>query len=56
MNVKIESEKAEYVEPMLREINRIHGAPLAIITDMSKAFSLAINEAFEFVPHYIQTS
>jgi hypothetical protein len=53
MNVKIESEKAEYVEPMLSEINRIHGAPLAIVTDMSKAFSLAINETFKLVPHYI---
>ena len=52
-NVKIPSESKEQVVPFLKEIKEQYGTPLAISSDMGKAFLSAISEVFPDKPHYI---
>ncbi len=52
-NVKVPSESNEYVVPFLNEIKEQYGTPLAISSDMGRAFLSAISEVFPDEPHYI---
>lgn len=52
-NVKVPSESKEQVVPFLKEIKERYGNPLAISSDMGRAFLSAISEVFPDNPHYI---
>ncbi len=52
-NVKVPSESKEQVVPFLKEIKEQYGNPLAISSDMGRAFLSAISEVFPDNPHYI---
>lgn len=52
-NIKIPTENANDIVPLLQEIKQRYGNPIAIVTDMAKAFSCAITEVFEGIPHFI---
>ncbi len=52
-NVKIPSESKEQVVPFLKEIKEQYGDPLAISSDMGRAFLSSISEVFPEKPHYI---
>ena len=52
-NVKVPSESNEHIEPFLKEIKEQYGTPLAISSDMGRAFLSAISEVFPDEPHYI---
>jgi hypothetical protein len=52
-NVKVPSESNEHVTPFLKEIKEQYGVPLAISSDMGRAFLSAISEVFPSEPHYI---
>lgn len=52
-NVKVPSESNEHVVPFLKEIKDQYGTPLAISSDMGRAFLSAISEVFPDEPHYI---
>ena len=52
-NVKLPSENAEELIPFLRGIKDSYGEPLAVVTDMSKAFLRALADVFKHVPLFI---
>ena len=52
-NIKIPTENADDIVPLLQEIKQRYDNPIAIVTDMAKAFSCAITEVFEAIPHFI---
>ena len=52
-NIKIPTENAQDIIPLLQEVKQRYGNPIAIVTDMAKAFSCAITEVFEGIPHFI---
>ena len=52
-NIKIPTENSNDIVPLLQEIKQRYGNPIAIVTDMAKAFSNAITEVFEGVLHFI---
>jgi len=52
-NVKVPGESKEQVVPFLKEIKEQYGDPLAISSDMGRAFLSAISEVFPGKPHYI---
>jgi len=52
-NVKIASEKAEFIIPFLEDIKHAFGIPRAVVRDMSAAITSAIQEVFPGVPDYI---
>jgi len=52
-NVKLPSENAEELIPFLQGIKDSYGEPLAVVTDMSKAFLRALGEVFKHVPLFI---
>jgi hypothetical protein len=52
-NVKVPSEKTEQVIPFLKDIKEQYGNPLAITSDMGRAFLSAISEVFPGIPNYI---
>ncbi len=52
-NVKVASESNEHIVPFLKEIKEQYGIPLAISSDMGRAFLSAISEVFPDEPHYI---
>ena len=53
MNIKVNSEKAESIVPMLNNIRNTYGTPLAVVSDMGKAFLNAVKLVFKSLPHYI---
>ncbi len=53
MNVKVNSEKAENIVPMLNKLQTTYGTPLAVVSDMGKAFLSAVKLVFKGLPHYI---
>ena len=53
MNVKVHSESAENIAPMLKKIKSTYGPPLAVVSDMGKAFLTAVKLVFDGLPHYI---
>ncbi len=52
-NIKIPTENSDDIIPLLQEIKQRYGNPIAIVTDMAKAFSNAITEVFEGTLHFI---
>lgn len=52
-NVKVPSEKKEQVVPFLKQIKECYGEPLAVTSDMGRAFLGAISEAFPGTANYI---
>ena len=52
-NIKIPTENSDDIVPLLQEIKQRYGNPIAIVTDMAKAFSNAITEVFEGILHFI---
>ncbi len=52
-NIKIPTENARDIVPLLQEIKQRYGNPIAIVTDMAKAFSCAITEVFGAIFHFI---
>jgi len=52
-NVKLPSENAEQLIPFLQGIKDSYGEPLAVVTDMSKAFLRALGQVFRHVPLFI---
>jgi hypothetical protein len=52
-NVKVPSESKEQLVPFLKEIKEQYGDPLAVSSDMGRAFLSAISEVFPDRPHYI---
>ena len=52
-NVKVPSEKTEQVIPFLKDIKEQYGNPLAVTSDMGRAFLSAISEVFPGIPNYI---
>lgn len=52
-NIKIPTENATDIIALLTDIKQKYDPPLAIVTDMAKAFSNAITEVFDETPHFI---
>jgi hypothetical protein len=52
-NVKVPSESKEQIVPFLKEIKNQYGSPLAVTSDMGRAFLSAISEVFPDRPNYI---
>jgi hypothetical protein len=52
-SIKLPSEKAEKIIPLLKRIKKIYGVPLALVHDMGKGILAAIKEVFPGVPDYI---
>ena len=52
-NVKVPSEKADELIPMLRDIKRRYGTPLALVHDMGAGILAAVKKVFEGVPDFI---
>ncbi len=52
-NVKVPGESKEQVVPFLKQIKEQYGSPLAVTSDMGRAFLSAISEVFSGVPSYI---
>jgi uncharacterized protein YbaR (Trm112 family) len=52
-NVKVPGESKEQVVPFLKEIKEQYGGPLAVSSDMGRAFLSAISEVFPDKPNYI---
>lgn len=52
-NVKVPGEKAEQVAPFLTSMKEQYGNPLAVTSDMGRAFLSAISEVFPGIPNYI---
>ncbi len=52
-NVKIASEKAESITPLLQEVLASLGAPIGVVSDMSKGIDAAVREVFPKVPHFL---
>lgn len=52
-NVKIPSEKAEYIIPFLQKIKRDYGVPIALVHDMGRGILNAVEKVFKDVPDFI---
>lgn len=52
-NVKVPGESKEQVAPFLKEIKEQYGDPLAVTSDMGRAFLSAIADVFPGIPNYI---
>jgi uncharacterized protein YbaR (Trm112 family) len=52
-NVKVPSEKAEQITPFLKSMKEQYGNPLAVTSDMGRAFLSSVSEVFPGIPHYI---
>jgi len=52
-NVKVPAESKEQIIPFLKEIKNQYGSPLAVTSDMGRAFLSAISEVFPDRPNYI---
>jgi hypothetical protein len=52
-NVKLSSEKAEKIIPLLRNIKKRYGDPLAVVHDMGKGITNAAEEVFPDIPDRI---
>ena len=52
-NIKIPSEKAEFILPFLREIKANFGNPLAVVQDMGKGIMNAVEEVFDGIRIFI---
>ena len=52
-SIKIPSEKADSIVPLLQEIKREFGLPLAKVHDMGKGIQNAVDEVFPGIPDYI---
>lgn len=53
LSVKIDSEKADEIVPILKKLKAIYGEPLAIMSDMSRAICAAVKQVFKKLRHYI---
>ena len=52
-NIKIPSERSEYLIPFLKEVKQTYGKPLAMVHDMGSGIQKAVDEVFPGVPDYI---
>ena len=52
-NAKVPAESKEQIVPFLKEIKNQYGDPLAVTSDMGRAFLSAISEVFPERPNYI---
>ena len=52
-NVKIPSESADNIIPLLERIKGDYGSPVAIVSDMAKGISNAVKEVFPGLPHFV---
>ncbi len=52
-NVKIPSEKAEFIIPFLEKIKRDYGMPIALVHDMGRGILNAVEKVFKDVPDFI---
>lgn len=52
-NIKVPSEKAQQITPFLKSMKEQYGNPLAVTSDMGRAFLSAISEVFPGIPNYI---
>jgi len=52
-NIKIPTEKAELIEPLLIEIKHRHGTPEAIVVDMGNAMLLSVAKVFPGIKIFI---
>jgi hypothetical protein len=52
-NIKLPSEKAKEIIPLLKHIKKIYGVPLALVHDMGKGILAAVKEVFPGVADYI---
>jgi hypothetical protein len=52
-SIKIPTENSSQIIPMLREIKKTYGDPLAIVSDMGKAFMRSMAIIFKETPHFI---
>lgn len=52
-NIKITSEKSDLIKPLLSDLNKNYGNPLAIVTDMGAPMLLAVKEVFPGVKNFI---
>jgi hypothetical protein len=52
-NIKVPSEKSEFIIPFLEDIKRDFGAPLAMVHDMGSGIQKAVNHVFPGIPDYI---
>lgn len=52
-NVKISSEKAEKIIPLLKKIKEKYGTPVAIVSDMGKGIVKAVKKVFPDVLHLV---
>jgi hypothetical protein len=46
-SARVVSEKADYIEPILKDIRDLYGHPLAVIRDMGKGIAKAVESIFE---------
>lgn len=53
LSVKVTSEKSEEIVPMLRRLQAAYGDPLAVVSDLSKAFLVAVKKIFPQGPHLL---
>ncbi len=55
-NIKVPTEKSEYIIPLLEQVKKMFGNPLALVRDMGAAISRAIETVFpkkpDFICHY----
>jgi hypothetical protein len=55
-NIKVPTEKSEYIIPLLEQVKKMFGNPLALVRDMGTAISRAIETVFpkksDFICHY----
>ena len=52
-NVKLPSESAEKIIPFLRDIKQSYNNPLAVVSDMGKGISNAVEKVFPGLPQFI---
>lgn len=52
-NIKIPSEKAEFIIPFLQKIKRDYGMPVALVHDMGRGILNAVEKVFKNVPDFI---
>ena len=52
-NIKVPSEKSEFLIPFLEGIKRDFGVPLALVHDMGRGIQKAVDKVFPGIPDYI---
>lgn len=52
-NIKLPSEKAKEIIPLLKRMQKIYGTPLALVHDMGKGILAAVRQVFPGIPDYI---